>query len=528
MTPGPGGPGLEWRGTMPEITLRDLCRWDRRLELIPPAGESRDDAAGRGVSWAVTVRTSPPLLPPLRGDELIVLSRRVLEHIEETQLVTREQLLDMLRDQRISAVLTEPSFTESPLEALPVVTMPAPFPPDAEGTLNRLLTERRAELYRLGNELSRRLSQATMDPRGVEGILDAAAEIGNRSIILQHADGGVIAASGRDTPRPASSDEIRQASEAGSESVAITGEDLERLIVRVPSTPEQAFLSISAAPGTLTEVDRLTLEQTAGTAAIVMAKSLPANPRSAREESVAELVEGRLGSDDAMIARARVLGIEPGRTFYVCALERRTVDDRDRTTERLIGGFRDADAAAVGDITAYLVSEPDYVEFQRRLQHLTGAANEHPVSAAISEPVRGVTGAPEALRQARYALGLIKGGVLDGPVVRCESLEDIGVYGLLYQLAGTPAMAEFRTRVLGELEAYDQRRGTELVETLRAYLSTGGSLSEAAANLSVHRNTLSYRINRIAALSGWDLNRPDHRMLLNMALLCRDIMQVHG
>jgi PucR family transcriptional regulator, purine catabolism regulatory protein len=117
---------------------------------------------------------------------------------------------------------------------------------------------------------------------------------------------------------------------------------------------------------------------------------------------------------------------------------------------------------------------------------------------------------------------------LPGSVVRCESLEEFGVFGLLFHLWGNPAVDVFRRDVLGILVEYDERRGTDLIGTLDAYLASGGSVSEAAGRLHIHRNTLSYRINRIAELTGRDLSNPQDRLLLRVALLCRDLGAVDG
>src|SRR5687768_8896984 len=122
--------------SMPEITLRDLCRWERRLSLLVPSGMSLDAVLERALSWAVSVRASPPLLPPLRGDELVVLPPRVIEQIESAETLDRNALVTMLAQQNIAALLTEPGFTEEPLDALPVLTLPSSFPHDIEGTMN--------------------------------------------------------------------------------------------------------------------------------------------------------------------------------------------------------------------------------------------------------------------------------------------------------------------------------------------------------------------------------------------------------
>jgi PucR family transcriptional regulator, purine catabolism regulatory protein len=512
---------------MPEITLRDLCRWDRRMQLIPSSSLSQDAALDRGLSWVVSVRTAPPLLPPLRGEELVVISRRVLEQIENAEMITREQLLKTLSQQGVSAVLTEPSFSEEPLSELPMITMPAPFPQDAESTLNRLLTERRAELYRLGNDLSRRLSQAAMDPRGVEGILDVASELSGRPVVLQDTDGQLIASGGEQDPVPAPIDAIDQSRHAAVPVTVIDDAGLERLIVPMLAPTGSAFLSVSAAPGMLTEVDRLVLTQTAGTAAIVLAQGNAVGARSARQRAIAELLEGRLTSETAAIARARGLGIEavrPIRVGLICA------DDHpaliDRTAEQLLGGLPTVERTEIDAAVVFLIADDDQNVLEQRLRRLEDRDTPDDLCVAIGPVVPMITDAADSLDQARFAGGLVRAGLLDGPVVRCDSLDDIGVFGLLYHLWGNSAVEQFREDVLGELQAYDERRGTELIATLRAYLSSGGSIAEASSALHVHRNTLSYRISRIGELSGRDLNDPNDRLLLRMALLCLDLSQV--
>ena len=57
-----------------------------------------------------------------------------------------------------------------------------------------------------------------------------------------------------------------------------------------------------------------------------------------------------------------------------------------------------------------------------------------------------------------------------------------------------------------KLESYDRKNGTELLGTLHAYLSCHKNLSEAAAFLYVHRNTLTKRLERINDLIHVDLD----------------------
>ncbi|MER6605402.1 PucR family transcriptional regulator [Streptomyces sp. NPDC000927] len=81
--------------------------------------------------------------------------------------------------------------------------------------------------------------------------------------------------------------------------------------------------------------------------------------------------------------------------------------------------------------------------------------------------------------------------------------------------AALQALAEAR---LGPLAAYDARRGTELVASLRVFLEHNGQWEGAAAVLGVHRHTLRGRLERIRSLLGVDLDAAHVRAELLLAL----------
>ena len=76
---------------------------------------------------------------------------------------------------------------------------------------------------------------------------------------------------------------------------------------------------------------------------------------------------------------------------------------------------------------------------------------------------------------------------------------------------------------VAQLAAKDAEESTEYVATLRAYLEHGCNVNRAADALFVHRNTLAYRIKRIKAIAGMDLERFDGAGddLLRIWLACR-------
>ena len=75
--------------------------------------------------------------------------------------------------------------------------------------------------------------------------------------------------------------------------------------------------------------------------------------------------------------------------------------------------------------------------------------------------------------------------------------------------------------VLDALSAEDERKGTEYVATLAAYLTALGEVRSAAARLGVHPNTLRNRLAKIEELTDVALDDADERFLLDLQLRLR-------
>jgi purine catabolism regulator len=96
--------------------------------------------------------------------------------------------------------------------------------------------------------------------------------------------------------------------------------------------------------------------------------------------------------------------------------------------------------------------------------------------------------------------------------------EQMGLYRLLAELRGRDELVRFYEESLGELVRYDDGHGTELVLTLQHFFEQNANASQAARALYVHRNTLNYRLQRIAEITGLDLDDAEARLALQLAL----------
>ncbi len=122
----------------------------------------------------------------------------------------------------------------------------------------------------------------------------------------------------------------------------------------------------------------------------------------------------------------------------------------------------------------------------------------------VSPSCRGSRAYPAALGQAEAAAEI--GGMLRGaPGVTVY--DDLGAYRYIL---GASAEAQDRDqRRLERLVAYDRRRGTELLNTLEAYLDRRGNVVGTARALFIHPNTLRQRLERVEREAGIDLERDD-------------------
>lgn len=103
--------------------------------------------------------------------------------------------------------------------------------------------------------------------------------------------------------------------------------------------------------------------------------------------------------------------------------------------------------------------------------------------------------------------------------------EDVLLGHLMLNLQQTMDLEQMTQRYLGPLIAYDEKHSSELIPTLRAYLSTNCSKQETAQKLYIVRQTLYHRLKKIEELMTIDYNKPHHRLMLEMMLYAKEFTE---
>lgn len=137
------------------------------------------------------------------------------------------------------------------------------------------------------------------------------------------------------------------------------------------------------------------------------------------------------------------------------------------------------------------------------------------LTCGLSESLDRPESAPRGLQQAAHAIDV---GVRIGRAGQVVGHDDLGIYRLLLQIGDMRQLSDFAEEVLGELITYDATHRLDLVGTLSVYLRELGSLKQTARWLRVHKNTVSYRINRIEELTGLRVNDAEDRLAAHIAV----------
>ena len=111
---------------------------------------------------------------------------------------------------------------------------------------------------------------------------------------------------------------------------------------------------------------------------------------------------------------------------------------------------------------------------------------------------------------------------------RALFFEHLGVYRVLLGPNNARDRRDFIDEALGPVVRYDVEHGSDLVDTLRAWVAADYSITGAAGRLFVHTNTLKYRLKRIRALLGGDPSRGDLRLQVELALKMLDLPRLAG
>lgn len=293
--------------------------------------------------------------------------------------------------------------------------------------------------------------------------------------------------------------------------------------------------------------------------AVVVAQ-LP-NRQELKNKFIHDLLRGRVDDEEDIIREGQILGMDltiPRAVIlldaadYMLAADEVAVPVRGddyipRRMQYIIASIvsffnlpNDTICASIGSgevailkaaTTQDLVSWTDYSDEQlpisaswTNLNALKRASNAllarltHELNAAITIGIGryhpGIRGLSRSYRDARAALSL--GSRLQGHN-RVHCLDSLGMAAFI-GISDEQTKQELAAHLLSPLDSEP-----ELHDTLDAFFIENCSASSTASRLCIHRNTLSYRLDKIASLTGLDPRTFDDAVQIRLALLLRSL-----
>ncbi len=255
-----------------------------------------------------------------------------------------------------------------------------------------------------------------------------------------------------------------------------------------------------------------------------------AEARGARDRFLEEwLFSSTLPDDKSLELRGRQLGIDVNRvrTAGVLLLDPAMTDTETGGSDYALivegvlellrksgGSGRDVSVTAVGNRIVLLIDTDSVTTARERLEAARSLVETaYPIHAAggVGMPRKTFAEMRDSAREAERA-------ARNAQATRRRDILAFGDIALELFLQEVPARVwrEYRSRVLRGLS---ETEAAEWSRLLAVYFQVDGSLAETAALLGIHKNTLQYRLRRLALLTGHDPRRLRDALALYLATM---------
>ncbi|MEW5718717.1 MAG: helix-turn-helix domain-containing protein [Chloroflexota bacterium] len=461
------------------------------------------------------------------------------------------------------ALVVEPSpaLVEAAQQAqLPLVVLPASANlRQIERLALAFVLDRDAAMEQRATQLYQHLTLLSAENAGLEAMASLIGRTTGKSVVIQDKRLNIIAAwiapedasartiveewitalgnvpeELRDRKRAAQNRQIVEQSfdpsassgQAFAQDVPLTKKNRTRLIVPIVAKGmARGYLSLIAGRDALEQFDRSMAEQGAAACALEMAKAKAVSEAEKRVRGgfVEGLLAGSLSPDEAVRWAKRDKYNPDGKHAVVVADWAKKEHPSYRRLETIIHGLTRADIlvhAREDEIVVFVRLDPRQgIESARVIaenirRQASAEYTDDPLTIGIGRAVDALIDLRDSYREARQAMSMARRLADPNPLYFGE----LNVYRLLFLLEHHPELDAFRQETIGTLVEYDRTQGTDLIETLTSYFAHKGNLSQTAEALFVHRNTLLYRMERIREISGLDLDNPETRLSIELAL----------
>ncbi|MCS6871377.1 MAG: helix-turn-helix domain-containing protein [Anaerolineae bacterium] len=524
------------------LTVAEICRLALPLNAQVLAAAH---ALERPVRWAVTVSADAPL-PYLEGDELLLVAPA------ELSCTPSEFISACCRANVAGLVMLEPVdpllIALAEAERLPLIALPRGSRlRDVERLIVGLLIDRQGHFERRSAQIYEQLIEIATENVGLEGIVQALGNFLHKGIVLQDKhlrvqacvatpelasdwDSVLTLLKDRSKLPQALSDRHRLPRHTSiSYSQTLRNDGLSRLVTPIVAQGiGRGYLSAVTRSAPFTELDRLVLQHGATICALEMArqKMISEAEKRLRGDFLHNLLSGTFTEAEALAEGDRFRHDMSAPHVAIVIAWQGEKHPSIRRLETLVNTViqnRNAQALVYmreEEIRLFLAADSrDLVTYARAFAQsvIEAAANEYRqarlaigIGSVVERPADWIS----SYRDAAHAANIARRLRAEQPLYAA----DLGIYTLLARPDLRNDLLALRDKMIGRLLSHDERQRTDLLQTLEAFLESNGNATQTADKLSVHRNTLLYRMSRIQDILKLDLDQTDVRLAVHLAL----------
>ena len=518
------------------ITVRELVDLPG-LKLAVVAGARGLD---NRVRWVHTSELTDPT-QWLSGGELLLTTGMGFGHTKTEQ----KRYLKRLVDANLSALglgvglgldrIPEAIKQAADEAGFPVleVPYPTPFIAIAEAISSRHAEERLKDAQ-LSVDVHERLTSAVSEGAGIADVLDEMVSLAPGWAVLFDQRGDVLSrAVAPDVEAPGPRDVWRRLpqglkSRRGATSTAESTPRGAMVGLAVRAAGRQEAVLVFGKPAKLDQRDRIVVHHAVTVLGLLLVsrRAVLRAERRMAGDILGEAFAGRLEGDD-LVRRLELVGFGRGAKLTVLVVDAPETDER--AFEELAWGIDVAagtrsGAARVAVINDNVVALVDHAKPRALAKVLAkevsvdGEGRDARIRVGVGETV-DVESIRHSYITALFALRAAP------PSRTVASPRDLGSYGFLLAAQSRTVLEGFVRSVLGPLIDRDESRNSDLVQSVRAFIEAGGRWEHGADELGVHRHTLRYRVRQAEELLERDLNHPEDRLEVWLALKAAEVLQ---
>ena len=541
------------------ITVEDVRKLALPLGTRVVAG---DGLLNRTVTWATVIYPeSKTASKSIQRGEMVLLSA---PENNAPRMTTDVDMVRWASDMQASAVVLSENASPTAIAEANAFGMPVMILPGGsririvEKSIVILLVDRKGQLERRATQIYKQLTQISSRNEGMAELINAMARLTNKAIVVQDKRLRII----ENAVQPqfiGNWDDVEQFLR-NMYNLPVEIQDRHRVneienpvLLQSLPTPGLArfvcpiitknigrgYLSIIGRDNELDDIDLLVAEHGAAACALEMAKAkaISDTEKRLRGTFLDRLLIGDVSQQEAIRQGERFEHDMLQTHLAIVLAWQGDKSPSNRRLETLVNGVVASHHASAlvwqrereNELLVFHATDPkDPVDASMKLAKAftTEVQRQYPggrVAVGLGQAARDIGSWRNSYRDSVQALELATRLHTDTPLY----IGDLGVYQLILSLADREKLMTFCERTLGALLEYDLRQHADLIKTLEAFFACHGNLSQTAEMLIVHRNTLLYRMNRINEIAQIDLNRPEIRLALHLALTIRRLLALN-